>query len=168
MTGRRIDGHRRPPLSWKGRLNLAVTLLVLCLGPVLIVAGIVMTNADEDLARTGAQATGTIVRFDDVNKASKRRITVDFEAADGSPHRTFAAVDHDQHPVVGGEATVVYAQDDPGRTVVVGYESDGVWFLGAGVVLTFIFGGIGVLAAIIRGVAAVRGNLRRRATRRVV
>ena len=145
-------------------MNLAVTLLVLCLGPVLIVVGSVMINADEELARTGVQAAGTIVRFDDVTKASQRRITVDFAAADGSPHRTFAAVDHDQHPVVGSEATVVYAENDPGRTIVVGYESDGVWFRGAGIVLTLIFGAIGVLAAVLRGVARVRGQFRRRNT----
>ncbi len=168
VTGGRSDAGRRSKLSWKGLVNLAVTVLVLCLGPVLIVVGSVMVNADEALARTGAQATGTIVDFDDVNKASQRRITVDFTTADGSPHRTFAAVEHNQHPAVGGDATVVYAEDDPGRAIVVGYESDGVWFRGAGVVLTMIFAAIGLLAAILRGVSSVRAHFRRRATKQVV
>ena len=167
VTGGRTDAGRGSKLSWKGIVNLAVTVLVLCLGPILIVVGSLMINADEELARTGSQATGTIVDFDDVTKASQRRITVDFTTADGSPHRTFAAVEHDQHPVVGGDATVLYAEDDPSQAIVAGYERDGVWFRGVGVLLTMIFGAIGVLAAVLRGVSAVRGRFRRRATKGV-
>lgn len=149
-------------------MNLAVTVLVLCLGPIFIVVGSVMVNADEELARTGARTTGTIVHFDDVTKASQRRITVDFTTTDGTPRRTFAAVKHDQHPVVGGDATVLYAENDPSRAVVAGYESDGVWFRGAGVFLTMIFGAIGLLAAVLRGVWAVRARFRQLTYKRVV
>lgn len=168
VTGRRTDKNRKPARPWKIRLNLAVTVLVLCLGPIMIGAGSFMINADEELARTGARATGTIVHFDDVTKASQRRIRVDFTTPDGSAHRTFAAVDHDQHPVVGTDVPVIYAEDDPGRAIIPGYESGGEWFRGAGVVLTALFGGIGTLAVVLMGVGALRGFLRRRATRRVV
>ncbi|MHC6228219.1 DUF3592 domain-containing protein [Arthrobacter sp. MMS24-T111] len=167
MTGRRTDKNRDPARPWKIRLNLAVTVLVLCLGPILIGVGSFMINADEELARTGARATGTIVHFDDVTKASERRIRVDFTTPDGSAHRTFAAVDHDQHPVVGTDVPVIYAEDDPGRAIVPGYESDGEWFRGAGVVLTVIFGGIGVLAVVLRRIGGLRGFFRRRGTQRV-
>lgn len=171
VTGRRIDGNRKnrkPWLSWKGKLNLGVTVLVLCLGPILIGVGSFMINADEELARTGAQATGTIIHFDDVTKASERRIKVEYTAADGVLHRTFAAVDHDQHPVVGSSVTVVYADNDPGRAIVPGYESDGVWFRGVGVVLTVIFGVLGLLLAVLIGSAVLRARLRRRGTPQVV
>lgn len=168
VTGRRIDGTRKPWLSWKGKLNLAVTVLVLCLGPILIGVGSFMINADEELARTGAQVSGTIVHFDDVTKASERRMQVAFTTADGSPHKTFAAVDHDQHPELGGGVTVVYGENDPGRAIVLGYESDGVWFRGVGVVLTVIFGGLGLLIALVVGTAVLRAKFRKPATEQVV
>ncbi|QDG87443.1 DUF3592 domain-containing protein [Pseudarthrobacter sp. NIBRBAC000502770] len=168
MTGRRTDGNRKPPLSWKRKLNLAVTVLVLCLGPIMIGVGSFMINADEELARSGVQATGTIIRFDDVTKASERRMQVQFPAADGAVHRTFAAVDHDQYPVVGSSVTVVYAENNPGRAIVPGYESDGVWLRGAGVVLTVIFGVLGLLYIVLVGSAVLRARLRRRRTPKVV
>ncbi|XTR51480.1 hypothetical protein ACOM2C_15145 [Pseudarthrobacter sp. So.54] len=55
-------------------------------------------------------------------------------------------MDHDQHPVIGEDVTVVYREQSPGNAVVLGFESDGVWFRGVGVVLTSIFGGLGVIA----------------------
>lgn len=167
VTGRRIEGNRKPWLSWKGKLNLAVTVLVLCLGPIMIGVGGFMINADDELARSGVQATGMIVHFDDVTKASERRIQVEFPAADGAVHRTFAAVDHDQYPVVGSSVTVIYAGNDPGRAIVPGYESDGVWLRGAGVVLTVIFGVLGLLFVVLVGSAVLRAKLRRR-TQQVV
>jgi uncharacterized protein DUF3592 len=92
-----------------------VTALVLCLGPVLIGVGSHQINADAELVQTGERATGTIVRFDDVSKASERDIKVEFQSAGGSPHFTWATVDHDQHPVVGEEVTVVYRALDPSQ-----------------------------------------------------
>jgi cytochrome c oxidase assembly protein Cox11 len=153
VTGRRTDRIRKPQQAWKRVLNLAVTVLVLLLGPIMFGVGNSMIEADEELARTGVQTAGTIVNFDDVTKASQRRIKVEFYAGDASVHATFAAVDHDQHPVVGDEVTVVYAEQDPGRAIVLGYESDGVWFRGAGTILILIFGGIGVVLvlAFLRG-----------------
>ncbi|MGN7202404.1 DUF3592 domain-containing protein [Arthrobacter sp. SAFR-044] len=168
MTGRRIDGNRKPWLSWKKKLNLAVTVLVLCLGPIMIGVGSFMINADEELARSGVQATGTIVHFNDVTKASERRMQVEFPAADRVVHRTFAAVDHDQHPVVGSSVTVIYAENDPGRAIVPGYESEGVWVRGVGVVLTVIFGILGLLLLALIGSAVLRAKLRRRRTQQVV
>lgn len=129
-------------------LNLAVTVAVLCLGPVLIGVGNHLINVDEELTRTGTHTSGTIVDFDDVTKASERRMEVDFVSADGTLHRTWAAVDHDQHPIIGEDVTVVYREQNPGNAVVLGFESDGVWFRGVGVVLTAIFGGLGVIAVV--------------------
>lgn len=168
VTGRRIDGNRKPWLSWKGKLNLAVTVLVLCLGPLMIGVGSFMINADEELARIGAQAPGTIVHFEDVTKASERRIRVDYTAADGVPRKTFAAVDHDQHPVVGSSVTVIYAENDPGRAIVPGYESDGVWVRGVGVVLTAIFGVMGLLLVALVGSAVLRAKSRARRPQQAV
>lgn len=168
VTGRRIDGNRKPWLSWKGKLNLAVTVLVLCLGPLMIGVGSFMINADEELARIGAPATGTIVHFEDVTKASERRIRVDYTTADGVPRKTFAAVDHDQHPVVGSSVTVIYAENDPGRAIVPGYESDGVWVRGVGVVLTAIFGVMGLLLVALVGSAVLRAKSRARRPQQAV
>lgn len=124
------------------------TALVLCLGPVLIVVGSLLMNADEELIRTGERTAGTIVDFDDVSKASQRDIKVEFRTADGLVHVTSVAVDHDQHPLVGEEVTVVYQESDPARAAVLGFESDGVFLRGAGFLLTFLFGGISVFAFI--------------------
>lgn len=168
VTGDGTDSKRKSKLTWKGKLNLVITVLVLCLGPVFIGVGSFMINADEELGRTGEQATGTIVHFDDVTKSSNRRIQVDFTAADGSVHRTFAAVDYDQHPAVGDEATVVYAENDPGRAIVLGYQSDGVELRGLGVVLTVIFGVLGLLFVIVVGGAVLRAKGRKRNTNGVV
>lgn len=130
------------------RANLVLTALVLCLGPVLIGVGSHQINVDAELVQTGEHVTGTIVRFDDVSEASERDIKVEFQSADGSVHYTWATVDHDRHPVVGEEVTVVYRALDPGRATVLGFESDGVFYRGLGVLLTAIFGGIGVFLAI--------------------
>lgn len=148
VTSRRAAVKRRPKarVSLPRVVNLAVTVAVLCLGPVLIGVGNHLINVDEELTRTGTHASGTIVDFDDVTEASERRMEVDFFSADGTLHRTWAAVDHDQHPVIGEDVTVVYREQSPGNAVVLGFESDGVWFRGVGVVLTSIFGGLGVIA----------------------
>lgn len=134
-------------------VNLIVTVLVLGLGPVLIGVGTHLINADEELVRTGERAAGTIVDFNDVSKASNRKITVEFQSADGLVHVTRATVDHDQHPVVGEDVTVVYRAYDPGQATVLGFESDGVFLRGVGTILTLIFGGIVVFVTI--------GSLRR-------
>lgn len=130
------------------RANLVLIALVLCLGPVLIGVGSHQINVDAELVQTGERVAGTIVRFDDVSEASERDIKVEFQSADGSVHYTWATVDHDRHPVVGEDVTVVYRALDPGRATVLGFESDGVYFRGLGVFLTAIFGGIGVFLAI--------------------
>lgn len=137
-------------------VNVAVTVVVLCLGPVLFGVGQHLINVDEELARTGAQTSGTIVDFDDVTKASQRRMDVEFLSADGSFHHVWAAVDHDQPPVVGEDVTVVYREQDPGHAIVLGYESDGIWFRGVGVLLTSIFGGIAGIALVGFGIGYLK------------
>lgn len=140
---------RRKSKPFLSRLvNVLLTLLVLAIGPVLIGAGTYQIDADEQLVRTGERAVGSIVDFSDARKASNRRITVEFLTADGSVHVARAAVDHDQHPVVGEEVTVVYPASDPDEATVVGFESDGVFLRGVGTILTLVFGGIAVFASI--------------------
>ncbi|MBT2596186.1 DUF3592 domain-containing protein [Arthrobacter sp. ISL-72] len=135
-----------------------MTALVICLGPILIGVGTHLVDVDEELAQTGAQVAGTVVKFDDdVTKASARRMKVEFQAWDGSDHATWAAVDHDQHPAVGDEVTVAYREQDAGQAIVLGFESDGVWLRGVGVVLTVIFGGLGLIFVI----AFLRGYFRK-------
>lgn len=124
---------------WSRLGGLAFAALLLLGGPVMIGIGSSMTDSDEELARTGTQVTGTIVDFDDVRKASNRDITVDYVAADGTGYSTVATVDHDQHPMVGDEVTVIYSESNPGKAVVVGYESDGVSVAGIGALFTLIF-----------------------------
>lgn len=144
MTTPNVTVNRKPKLKQWGLTSLVVTALVLCLGPVLMVVGTLQINADEDLVRTGEQVAGTITEFHDRSNASKRRMKVEFQSADGSLHYEWIAVDYEQHPVVGEEVTVVYRESDPGQATVLGFESDGVYFRGVGTVLTCIFGGIGI------------------------
>jgi hypothetical protein len=139
-------------------LNLVLTVIVLLLGPAMIVFGQHLINMDEELAQTGSYTTGTIIDFDDVTKASARDIEVEFMSLDGTLHRTWADVDHDQHPEIGAEVTVVYRERDPSHAIVLGYESDGVWFRGAGTMVTAIL----VLVGVIVMISAAVGRLKRR------
>ena len=124
---------------WASLGGFAFVALLLLTGPVMIGIGASMTDSDEELARTGMQAIGTIVDFDDVRNASKRDITVEYISADGASRRTFANVDHEQHPKVGDDVTVIYSESNPAKAVVVGYESDGVSIGGIGALFTLIF-----------------------------
>jgi hypothetical protein len=150
VTTPNANVKRKPKLTLGRWANLAITALVVFLGPVLIVVGTLHIDADEELARSGERTVGTIVDFDDVRKASARNIRVEYQALDGLVHHTSASVDHDQHPVVGEEVTVVYSESDPDQATVVGYESGGEFLRGAGVILTLIFGGIAVFAFLSR------------------
>ena len=140
--------NRKPKTSWGMRANLAFSALVICLGPILIVVGTLQINADAELVRTGEQVPGTVTEFHDQAQASDRKMKVEFQSADGSAHYEWIMVDYHQHPVVGQEVTVQYRLSDPSQATVVGYESDGVFLRGVGVVLTVIFGGIGLFLAI--------------------
>ena len=60
-------------------------------------------------------------------------------SADGVSRRTFANVDHEQHPTVGDDVTVIHSESNPGKAVVVGYESDGVSVGGIGALFTLVF-----------------------------
>lgn len=130
---------RKTQTFWSTLGGLAFVALLLLTGPVMIGIGSSMTDADEELVRTGVHTTGTIVDFDDVRNASKRDIRVNYLAEGGSEHFTIATVEHDQHPIVGDEVTVVYQESNPGKAVVVGYESDGISVGGIGALFTLIF-----------------------------
>lgn len=115
----------------------------------MILFGQHLINIDEELARTGTQTSGVVIQFDDdITKASQRRMQVEFFSLDGEYHRAWVSVDHDQHPELGDEATVIYRESDPSHAIVPGFESDGVWFRGAGTAVTLLFVGIGVILAI--------------------
>ena len=130
---------RKPQTFWSTLGGFAFVALLLLTGPVMIGVGSSMTDADEELARTGIRTTGTIVDFDDVRNASKRDITVQYLSENGSEHSTIATVGHDQDPTVGEEVTVIYQESNTGKAVVVGYESDGISVGGIGALFTLIF-----------------------------
>jgi hypothetical protein len=130
---------RKLQTLWASLGGFAFVAVLLLAGPVMIGIGSSMTDSDGELARTGTRVTGTIVDFDDVRKASNRDITVEYMSADGVSRRTFANVDHEQHPTVGDDVTVIYSDSNPGKAVVVGYESDGVSVRGIGTLFTLVF-----------------------------
>ena len=132
--------ENRKPKTLLGRAVQVVLAVVLVLvGPVMIGAGSRMADAHEDLARTGVHTTGTVVDFNDARRASQRDIRVRYTSADGTARVTSATVGHGQQPPDGGQVTVVYREEDPGKAMVLGYESDGVTVRGIGTVLTMIF-----------------------------
>ena len=135
-----------------------VVVLALLMGPAMIIFGQLAINADEELARTGTQTTGIVIQFDEGIEASDRDIQVEFMALDGSYHTTWTQVEHDQHPAVGDEVSVIYREGDPGHAIVLGHESDGEWFRGAGAVIT----GLLLLAAVVVLVFAAAGRRKRR------
>jgi hypothetical protein len=130
---------KKPQTFWAHLGGIAFVALLLLTGPVMIGIGSSINDSDEELARTGLHTTGSIVDFADVRKASNRNITVRYIAADGTGYSTFASVDHDQHPTVGADVTVIYSESDPGKAVVVGYESGGVSVRGIGALFLLIF-----------------------------
>jgi hypothetical protein len=145
IDGRGKTGQLRSPLG-----TITWILLLIFSGPVLIGVGTYFVDADAELARTGQHVQGTILEFYDVQDASDRSIDVAYQPADGTVRYVSADVDHEQHPAVGEEVTVVYSEQDPGRAVVLGFESSGVQLRGMGVVLTIIFWGIALMALVFR------------------
>lgn len=152
--------HRKPQSFWSRLGGVAFGAVLLLTGPAMIGIGSSMADSDEELARMGIQTTGTIVDFDDVRNASKRDITVDYTADDGSVHFTIATVNHDQHPTVGDDVTVIYSESNPAKAVVVGYESDGVSVGGIGALFTLVF-------TIPLGLVLILKKFRRRRQQRV-
>lgn len=146
---------------WARLGGFAFIAILLLTGPVLIGIGSSLADSDEELARTGIHTTGSIVDFDDVRKASNRKITVEYMAGDGTGYSTFASVDHDQHPAVGGDVTVIYSEQNPGKAVIVGYESSGVSVRGIGALFVLIFT---VPLGVVLVVKRLRTNRRQRTT----
>ncbi len=131
--------NRKPQTLLSRALNVALALVMVLVGPVMIGAGTRMADADDKIARTGVHTTGTIVDFKDARRASQRDIRVRYTSADGTVHFTSATVDHDQRPTEGEEVTVAYREQEPGQSVVLGYESDGIMVRGIGTILAMIF-----------------------------
>jgi hypothetical protein len=132
--------ENRKPRTLLGRTVPVVLAVVLVLvGPVMIGVGSRMVDAHEELARTGMHTTGTILDLNDARRDSQRDIRVRYTSADGVDRLTSAAVGHGQRPAGGAEVTVVYREEEPGKAMVLGYESDGVTVRGIGTVLTMIF-----------------------------
>ena len=133
------------------RLGIIIGILLLAFsGPVLIGVGTYLVNADAEVARTGQHVQGTIIEFNDVQRASRRSIDVAYQPADGTVRYVSANVDHEQHPTEGLEVAVAYVVLDPDRAVVLGFDSSGVQLRGMGVVLTFVFWGIGLLYLVVQ------------------
>ncbi|MGN7252470.1 DUF3592 domain-containing protein [Arthrobacter sp. SAFR-014] len=150
---------RKAQTFWSQLGGIAFVALLLLTGPVMIGIGSSMTHADEELARTGVHTAGTIVDFSDARRASQRNISVKYMSADGSPYSTYASVDHDQHPTVGDDVTVIYRESNPNESVVVGYESGGMSVGGIGALFTLIF-------TIPLGLVLIIKNFRRRRKQR--
>ncbi|MFP3461320.1 DUF3592 domain-containing protein [Arthrobacter globiformis] len=132
--------ENRKPVTRLGRAVQMVLVLVMVLaGPVMIGVGSRMADVHDEIARTGVHTTGTIVDFNDARRASQRDIRVRYTSADGTARVTSATVDHRQQPAEGGVVTVAYREQEPGKAVVLGYESDGVTVRGIGTILTMIF-----------------------------
>jgi hypothetical protein len=53
---------------------------------------------------------------------------------------------------------VVYREQDPSHAIVLGYESGGVWFRGAGTLVTALF----VMIGMILGISVAVGQSKRR------
>ncbi|MFC4395541.1 DUF3592 domain-containing protein [Arthrobacter sedimenti] len=149
----------RPPKRPGGRLGtLAVVLIVLLVGPGLMVVGTMMIDADAELSRTGMQSAGTVIDFNDSQRASNRDIKVRYTSMDGTEHVVSASVDHDQHPAVGDPVTVAYDSQQPSRAVVLGFESGGVILRGVGTVLTLLAAGIGLAAGVLGAIQKRRSR----------
>ncbi|TAP42921.1 DUF3592 domain-containing protein [Arthrobacter sp. S39] len=159
MTSPNATVNRKPKSVWRVLANIAIAVVLFALGPLMIGIGTHLSNADAELVRTGARATGTIVDFNDVQQASKRDIDVEFQSADGRFHSIEVPVDHEQHPVVGAEVTVAYRESDPEGATVLGFEGDGDFLTGAGGIVTFIVWGIPIIFAVKK---LVRGTKRRK------
>lgn len=126
-------------------LNVLLAAALMLAGPTLMVTSYQQVDADEELARTGVQATGTITYFSDARKASNRGITVEYVAVDGVSRYANARVDHEQHPFVGERVTVAYREQNPEQAVVLGYESSSEFLGGVGLILTGVFTTLGLI-----------------------
>jgi len=125
--------------------SVLFTAALILVGPTLMMTSYQQVDADEELARTGVQVTGTITYFSDARKASNRAIRVEYMAADGVSRYANAPVDHEQHPSVGEEVTVAYREQNPAQAVVLGYESSSEFLGGVGLILTAVFTTLGLI-----------------------
>ncbi|MDQ0768437.1 cytochrome c oxidase assembly protein Cox11 [Pseudarthrobacter defluvii] len=141
---------KKPKSLLRRMVNVLFTAALMLVGPALMVTSYQQVDADEELARTGAQVSGTITYFSDARKASNRDITVEYEAADGVSRYANAPVDHEQHPSVGEQVTVAYSEQNPEQAVVLGYESNSEFLGGVGLILTTVFTTLGLILTISR------------------
>jgi hypothetical protein len=74
---------KRPKSLPRRILNVLLAAGLMLAGPTLMLTSYQQVDADEELARTGVQVTGTITYFSDARKASNRGITVEYVAVDG-------------------------------------------------------------------------------------
>jgi len=128
--------NKKPKSRLHRMVNAMFVAVLMLAGPGLMAASYQQVDADEELARTGVQVSGTITYFSDARKASNRDITVEYVAADGVSRYTSAPVDHEQHPSVGEQVTVAYREQNPEQAVVLGYESNSEFLGGVGLILT--------------------------------
>jgi hypothetical protein len=141
----------------RGRMGGTVLIaLMFIVGPVLIGIGASVTAAEDELARTGTHVEGTVTTVRDGVKASRQRFEVEYLDADASAHSVWVSWSTAEKPVEGDTVTVVYSSSNPDSAMVEGYDGDGISVSGVGVVLTLVFGVVGVvmLVSSFRGKAA--------------
>ena len=142
--------NKKPESRLHRMVNAMFVAVLMLAGPGLMAASYQQVDADEELARTGVQVSGTITYFSDARKASNRDITVEYVAADGVSRYASAPVDHEQHPSVGEQVTVAYREQNPEQAVVLGYESNGEFLGGVGRILTAVFTTLGLILIVSR------------------
>jgi len=147
--------NKKPKSLPRRMVNVLFTAALMLAGPALMMTSYQQVDADEELARTGVHAAGSITYFSDARKASNRNITVEYVAADGVTRYANAPVDHEQQPSVGEQVTVAYREQDPEQAVVLGYESNGGFLGGVGLILTAVFTTLGA-ALVVSGMVKRR------------
>jgi len=125
--------------------SILFIVMMFVAGPALIGIGSVVTAAEGELARTGTHVEGIVSDVQDSNKASRQRFKVDYLDNDETGHFVWVSWSTKERPIVGQRVSVIYSGSNPGSAVVEGYDGEGISLTGLGVVLTVVFGVLGVI-----------------------
>jgi len=138
--------------------SILFIVMMFVAGPALIGIGSGVTAAENELARTGTHVEGIVSDVRDSIKASRQRFKVDYLDNGMSSHFVWVSWSTKPKPFVGQNVTVVYGDPNSGSAIVEGYDGEGLSLTGLGVVLTVIFGVLGIVLVTSRR----RGKAKRR------